>query len=897
MTHDEPGTVDDERRAPVEAGPADGGSEQVGDDGTGMARRGFLSAAGGSIAAAVLGAGTAGADHGTDSDASTDRSPEELVAAMTLDEKLNLVNLPFNNDSIDPTPRLGIPELGATDGPLGVRHENQNRPDEEGCIGFDAQQPATAFPAPIAQASTFDPGLVRQFGRAVAREGKALNQEIWFGPGMNIVRVPELGRAFEYYGEDPYLSSRMAVAAVEAAQANGLIATAKHFVANNQEGSPPIDSQCDTLFGPTFVARRNARHYVNAVVGERALREIYMPAFRAAVEEADIGGVMSAYNRVNGTYCGEHRDLLLDTLKEEWGFEGFVVSDAGGSRPRSAQNGLDVELQFGPVFDFFDEALKRQVQTGVVEEATLDDKVLRLLRQVDRMGILDGDRPGAPPAVNTDEHQRLARRIAAEGTVLLQNEPVAGDDNGDAAADPALPLDLDAIDHVAVIGHRADEAKLGGGGSSNVTPPYSVSPLEAVREYVDDRAEVSFERGQDSTAAAADLAVEADVALVFGNGSSTEGTDRNDIQLNGNQNALVADVAAANDHTVVVLNTGGPVTMPWIDDVPAVLQMWYPGMEDGHAATDVLFDEVAPGGKLPVTFGKERGDYPASEQQQYPGIAGRAEYTEGVFVGYRYFDDRANEPLFPFGHGLSYTEFAYSDLRVEAEGPTEATVEVTVENVGDHAGTEVPQVYVHDQGASVPRPPKELKAFEKVELAPGESTTVAFALDADAFSYYDDRDADDWVVEPGFFSILVGSSSRDIRAVEPIHLSGDGLTTLSPTVTRTDDGSVFTGGATNQVELDVEADRSLLVRDRIPVDWTVVGGDVSVEQLGDRKLVQFDGRHADGTLSYFVEAPSGENESESAAFGPVEVSLDGESWTPVAGSGDETLVVGADGPF
>jgi len=835
-------------------------------DAPAVARRRFLTLASAGVAGAVLGAGSAGAGHGSGSDAGTTASPEELVAAMTLDEKIQLVHghQGASTGYIPPIPRLGVPDVKMSDGPVGIRHRE-----------------ATTFPACIAQAATFDRDLLRRFGVAAAREAKAKDQDVWLAPGINIVRVPELGRAFEYYGEDPYLTAEAAVEVIEGAQANGVVTTAKHFAANNQEGQPVTAPGSDRVEGSSLsLLTYNSREYISAEVSERALREIYMPAFRAAIDDADVGSVMGAYNRVNGTYACESRRLLLDVLKDEWGFDGYVVSDWTASRPRSAPNGLDVEMPFG---FFFDETLKRQVQTGVVDEETLDDKVLRLLRALDRTGALEGEKKGKPAAANTEDHQRLARRIAAEGAVLLKND------------EPGLPLSLDAVDSIAVIGHEADVAKVGGGGSSDVTPPYTVSPLEAVRSYADGSASVEFERGRSATGPAADLAASSDVAIVFAQGSSTEGVDREDIVLDGNQNRLVADVAAANEHTVVVLNTGGPVTMPWVDDVPAVLEMWFPGMEDGNATVDVLFDEVTPGGKLPVTFGKDREQYPATEVREYPGVAGRVEYTEGVFVGYRYFDDRGNEPLFPFGHGLSYTEFDYRELEVTAgSDPAKVTVSATVENVGDRSGTEAPQLYIHDHQATVRRPPKELRGFEKVRLDPGESASVEFDLGEDDFAYFDDKDADDWVVDPGWFSVLVGSSSRDVRLVDSFQLTdGDGIVPLDATVTRSDDGSAFAGGQTNRIDLTVEATRPVRVRDRVPVDWDVVAGSPhEVSQVGDHRYVTFDRALMDDTLSYFVEAPAEPTDTGRSTFGPAAVSLDGRRWTAVDGTTDENAVVG-----
>ena len=712
-------------------------------------RRALLKAAGLGAGAAWLGA-PARAGHEEKDRQGTGRTPDELVAAMTLEEKIERVHgeawgvNPADEDItgyVEPIPRLNVPDVKMSDGPMGVRHLE-----------------ATALPSTLGLAATFDPDLMGAYGRVLGREAKAKDQDVVLAPGMNIVRVPELGRAFEYYGEDPHLTARAGVNVIEGVQSAGTIATAKHYVANNQEGKPVADVGPDGFVSPKTVAKRDSRQYVDAVVSDRALREIYMPGFRAAVEEAEVGSIMAAYNRVNGTYACENRQLLRDVLKDEWGFDGYVVSDWTATRSvRAARAGLDLETPYGV---HFDEPLKRAVQSGAISEERLDDMVRRKLEPLDRTGALEGDRVGRPGEQNTERHQRIARRIVAEGAVLLKN-------------DGPLPLDVDAVDSLAVIGHDIDRAKVGGGGSSDVTPPYSVSPLEGIRQRVGDDVRLRFTSGEGGSSEAVNIAESSDVAVVFAQGSATEGYDRPNLRLPDGQDGLIADVAAANDDTAVVLNTGGPVLMPWLDDVATVLEAWYPGMEDGNGTADVLFGDVEPGGRLPMTFGASREDYPASEQQAYPGVAGRAEYTEGVFVGYRYFDDRGNEPLFPFGHGLSYTEFSHSDLRVtpprtDPESPVR--VGVTVENTGDRTGKEVVQGYVGERQPCVPRPPRELRAFEKVSLDPGEQRRVRLRLDRDDFSYYDEE-RQQWRVEPGLFTVSVGSSSRDLRATETVEIT------------------------------------------------------------------------------------------------------------------------------
>lgn len=724
------------------------------EDNHGTGRRTFLRRVGVGVTAAGLMSGTAVAGHEDEDRQSTSASPDEIIDRMTLDEKIERVHgeawgvNPADEGItgyVEPTPRVNVPDMKMSDGPMGVRHNE-----------------ATALPSTVGLAASFDRDLMRSFGRILGREAKAKDQDVVLAPGMNIIRVPELGRAFEYYSEDPHLSARTAVNVIEGVQETGTIATAKHYVANNQEGAPLTSAGPDGFVSLATAARRGSRQYVNAVVSDRALREIYMPAFKAAVTEAEVGAIMAAYNRVNGTYATENARLLQDILKHEWGFDGWVVSDWTATRSvRAAQNGLDIETPYGV---HFDEPLQRAVQSGAIPEERLDDMVRRQLESLDRIGVLDGERVGIPGEQNTDRHQRLARRIAAEGAVLLKNGGT-------------LPIPADEIDSIAIIGHEIDQAKVGGGGSSDVTPPYSVSPLDGIRDRVGDGVRVRYTSGENDTSEAVNIAESSDIALVFGQGSSTEGHDRSNISLDDNQNQLIADVAAANERTVVVLNTGGPVVMPWAEDVAAILEMWYPGMEDGNATADVLFGEVVPGGKLPVTFGATRDDYPATSQQQYPGVGGRAEYREGVFVGYRHFDDAGNEPLFPFGHGLSYGDFEFSNLRVtprKVDPERGVRASVTVENVGDRFGKEVVQLYIGETQPAVARPPRELRAFEKLRLAPGERARVQFDLDRDALSYYDESDQS-WRVDPGQFRVWAGTSSRDLRLSESVAVT-DGTT-------------------------------------------------------------------------------------------------------------------------
>jgi beta-glucosidase len=705
-----------------------------------ITRQEFLKVAGGASAALLASSVVLGSCEESAVEPDTGRPVEErvkeLIDQMTLGEKVQMVHgaQPFEIASgyVPPVSGLGIPELQLADGPVGIRF----------------QGPATAFPATIALAASWDRDLAREEGGALGREAKAKDQDVLLAPALNLDRVPVNGRTFEYYSEDPYLTSRMVVESVRGIQSEGTIATAKHYVANNQEVG---------------------RGQISANVSQRALREIYLPGFEAAVREANVGCVMAAYNKVNGTYCTQNEQLLTDTLKHEWGFEGFVVSDwdATHSTVLAANAGLDLEM---PTGEYFGDRLRQAVLDSEVSMATLDDKVRRILRQMVLSGALDDRKKGGPGEANTPRHQALARRIAAEGTVLLKRR------------DSTLPLDRQELSSIAVIGPRADAAKVGGGGSSEVIPPYSVSPLDGIRERAGSGISVEYaareEDGQDPVDLAVELAWRSDVAIVIATDDSTEGADRDSLELPGRQNELISAVASVNDRTVVVLRTGGPVLMPWIDEVPNVLEAWYPGMEEGNALASVLFGDVNPSGKLPVTFGIRPEDYPTNTQEQYPGVNGIVDYSEGIFVGYRHFDQQGIEPLFAFGHGLSYTSFDYRNLSlrikqasreqtVSGNGstrPSSLNIEVNVEiqNVGPRKGAEVVQLYLHAPGKAAPMPPKQLRGFQKVFFEPGQTERVSFHLDERALSYWD-TDTHDWVVQGGTYGVMVGSSSRDIR--------------------------------------------------------------------------------------------------------------------------------------
>jgi len=682
-----------------------------------------------------------------------------LVDDLSLAEKIGLVHGTLDPDGkatgyLSGNERVGIPPLWMVDGPLGVRAMGER---------------ATAFPSSIALAASWRTDLAHEFGAALGRETATHDQDVILGPGVNIIRVPQGGRNFEYYSEDPYLTAQLAIGTIQGIQSEDIAATVKHYVANNQETN---------------------RYEVSADVSERALREIYLPAFRAAVEEADVHAVMTAYNRVNGVYMGEHERLLTDVLKDEWGFDGFVVSDWWGTRSTvpAARAGLDIEMpgvefseyvteevateveesdgggDFPPIPDvpaYFGAPLRDAVESGEIDESVIDAKLLRLLGVMESIGCFsDGDR-SADGTLDSADHRQLARNVATDGTVMLTN-------------DGTLPLS--ESDSIAVLGPNADVAKIGGGGSSEVSPFTETSPLAGLTERAND---VTFERGvpsieessffdednntpeesDTSIEDAVSIASDADCAVVVAQDDATEFRDRPDIELPGDQNDLIAAVGDAAERTVVVLRTSGPVEMPWLDAVDAVLETWYPGQADGAALADVLFGDADPGGRLPVTFGQSAADYPATSEEAFPGTDDVASYDEDVFVGYRHFDRQDTEPLFPFGHGLSYANIEY-DGAVISETAAGFELAVDITNVSDRTGKEVVQVYVDKDAAPVETPNRELAGFAAVSLAAGESTTVTVQIDAGDFEYYDE-DAG-WTVADGSNTVSVGRSSRDI---------------------------------------------------------------------------------------------------------------------------------------
>ena len=690
----------------------------------------------------------------------------DLLSRMTVEEKATMLSGSGWMESA-PIERLGIPAIKMADGPMGVRSWAGSSAITS-ANGAAAKVLTTSFPSGVAMAATWDTDLVQREGQAIAQEVKALGRDMILGPTVNINRVPLWGRNFEGYGEDPYLAARLGVAYIKGVQGEGVIPSVKHFAVNNEEFE---------------------RHRIDAHTDERTLNEIYLPPFKAAVEEANVWTVMSAYNKLNGVHCAESTALLTDVLKKEFDFKGFVVSDWGStySTAPTVNAGMDLEMPGGARMKEWisfpstqaagngagwltaDKVLA-EVKAGHIAEATLDENVSRILRVIFESGLFDHPHAGGGE-VDTPAQRAVALQGATEGIVLLKN------------AGSVLPLDATKIHSIAVIGPNAAVARTGGGGSSLVRPKYAIAPLDAIKERAGDSIHVSYEmgvgiQGEDAALdtpdarakmlqAAADAAAKADVAVVVvGRYAKLEGEgfDVKTMDLPAGQDELIEAVEKANPHTIVVLNTGDPVTMTkWIDNTPALLDMWYGGQEGGHALASVLFGDANPSGKLLVSFPKRFEDSPA--YGHYPGENLKVDYAEGIYVGYRYFDTKNVEPLFPFGFGLSYTTFEFSNLKVgrwKANGSGPVEIDLAVKNSGSRAGAEVVQLYIHEDNPMIDRPVRELKRFQRVELKPGESKTLQFTLDRAALSYWS-AEKRDWVADPGTFEIQVGSSSRDIR--------------------------------------------------------------------------------------------------------------------------------------
>ncbi|MET8979476.1 glycoside hydrolase family 3 C-terminal domain-containing protein [Streptomyces sp. NPDC004539] len=649
------------------------------------------------------------------------------VPSLTLAEKASLLS-GATFWATRAIPHAGIPAATLTDGPHGVRLQRATADH----LGINDSEPATSFPTGSATGSSWDPGLVEEMGRALGREARALGVDVLLGPGVNMKRSPLCGRNFEYFSEDPLLSGAIGAAWVKGVQSQGVGACVKHFAANNQETN---------------------RMRIDAQVDERSLREIYLPAFERTVREAEAAVVMCSYNKINGVRASENKWLLTDVLRTEWGFDGYVVSDWGAVADpvAAAAGGLDLEMP--STGELSPTRIVAAVQDGRLDETIVDTAVSRILDVHDR---LRGARREAD-AVDHGAHHELARRVATESTVLLAN-----DGN-------LLPLDPSTGGTIAVIGEFARSPRYQGGGSSHLNPSKVDDALTALRSRTD--RDIVFAPGftldggddaalrQDAVALAGDATV---VVLFLGlpDQAESEGYDRTDLRLPAAQRELVEEVLAANRDVVVVLSNGGVVTLEGIaGEVPAILETWLGGQASGSAAADVLFGIAEPGGRLAETIPLTLAHTPS--HVNWPGSHGVVRYGEGVYIGYRWYDVTDLDVAYPFGHGLSYTTFALSDLEVTVPDPAHPYGEcrVTIENTGRRSGCEVVQVYVSDPSSSVDRPPRELKGFAKVRLEPGERRVVRLELDARAFAFWGPRG---WTVEPGRFDIAVGTSSRNL---------------------------------------------------------------------------------------------------------------------------------------
>jgi beta-glucosidase len=643
---------------------------------------------------------------------------------------------------------LGIPPVYYSDGPVGPR-----------------QGSATAMPVPIALGATFDPSLAAAYGAEIANEVKFKGNDVVFAPTVNMMRVPQSGRTYEAFGEDPYLTTRTTVPWIEGAQGQGVIANVKHFAANNQEGLGGI---------PPITAVVGGRHFTNDVIDERTLREVYLPQFEAAVKEAHVGSVMCAYPQLAGQYDCENTHLLQQVLKGEWGFNGFVLADyaAAHNGVASATNGLDFEPW--PALAYSPTVLTAGQTAGQITQAQIDEHVFRILRTEFAFGVFDRPKyPNNDNLIDKAGHAALAQQVEESAITLLKNQG------------GLLPLNAAGLKKVAVIGPYANKF-ITGGGSGQVTPFASTTALQGITTRLGGGVTVTTDDGSNSTTSATNAAA-ADVAIVVVGDVDTEGQDKACVGLNCandaenaaafacssscppnglNEDGLVSAVAAANSKTIVVLETSGPVLTPWRDQVPSIVEAWYPGESGGTAIARMLFGDVDPGGRLPATFPVNATDTPTgNDLARYPGLANNVAYTEGVFIGYRWYDANNITPAFVFGDGLSYTTFSYHDLGLSAGGAggAIATVTATVTNTGARTGTAVPELYMHlpPPSASVPQPPRQLRGYSKVSLGPGQSATVSFPLVDRGFAYWD-VGSNSWKVAPGCYQVMAGNSSRSL---------------------------------------------------------------------------------------------------------------------------------------
>ena len=688
---------------------------------------------------------------------------EEYLSQMTLEEKVGILHAQSKFSSAG-VPRLGIPELWTTDGPHGIRAEVKwDQWDQAGWTNDSC----TAFPALTCLAATWSEEMSALYGKSIGEEARYREKDVLLGPGVNIYRTPLCGRNFEYMGEDPYLASKMVVPYVQEVQKNGVAACVKHYALNNQEAN---------------------RHKYNAIVDDRTLYEIYLPAFKAAVQEGGAWAIMGSYNLFEGEYCCHNDRMLNKILKEEWGFDGAVISDWGGvhDTEQAIANGLDLEMgtgtngmdtKYGRSYNAYNLAFPylERLRDCRASMEVLDDKVRRVLR-LNLRTAMNPDKPFG--SLNSPEHNDVARRIAGEGIVLLKNE------------DNVLPIDLDKTSKILVVGENAIKKMTVGGGSSSLKAQDECTPIVGLLEAVGDKAEIVYQRGyvgdllrsynevdtgidltdsrtEDQLIADAVFeAKDADVVLFFGglnkaDYQDSEARDRVSMALPYAQDKVIEALAAVNGNIVVLIVSGNAVGMPWIEKVDGVVETWYLGSQAGHAMADVLLGKVNPSGKLPFTFPVKLEDNGAHALNAYHKDSLTVEYREGVFVGYRWAEKNDIKPLFAFGHGLSYTTFEYGKATCRRDGKG-FKISVDVTNTGDRGGKEVVQLYIGDDESSLERPVKELKGFKKVSLRPGQTEKVTFEVSEDMLKYYDPARGG-WVLEEGSFTAYVGASSADIR--------------------------------------------------------------------------------------------------------------------------------------
>lgn len=706
---------------------------------------------------------------------------EDALGRMTLEEKVAITHAQSKFCSPG-VARLGIPEFWMTDGPHGIRPEVLW--DEWDQAGW-TNDSCVAFPALTCLAATWNPKVALLYGKSIGEEARYRNKTVLLGPGVNIYRSPLNGRNFEYMGEDPYLSGKMVVPYIQGVQQNGVAACVKHFALNNQEVN---------------------RHTTNVIIDDRTLYEIYLPAFKAAVQEGKAWSIMGSYNLYKDQHCCHNQYLLNDILRGEWGFDGVVISDWGGvhDTQQAITNGLDMEfgswtngLSNGAsnAYDnyYLADPYLKLIKEGKVGTKELDDKVRRILRLAYRTNM-DRNRPYG--ALCSEAHFAAARHIGEEGIVLLQNN------------NNVLPIDLNKAKKIAVIGENAIKMMTVGGGSSSLKVKYEISPLDGIKKRVGSKAEIVYARGyvgdpsgeyngvksgqnleddrspEELIAEAVAVAKNADYVIFIGGLNKSahqdcEDADRKEMGLSYGQDKVIASLAQTNKNLIVVNISGNAITMPWIKEVPAIVQAWYLGTEAGSAIASVLVGDVSPSGKLPFTFPASLQDIGAHKLGEYPGTPRNdgsnivdEKYNEGIFVGYRWADKEKTKPLFPFGHGLSYTTFTYgkavADKKVMGADDV-LTVTVPVTNSGSREGSEVVQLYISDLKSSLPRPVKELKGFCKVKLAPGETKQVTFTIAKEALSFFDDT-LHEWVAEPGKFEAIIAASATDIKSKVPFEL-------------------------------------------------------------------------------------------------------------------------------